>query len=96
MGTYNEETVAIKKYNDFLSSNDTETQNFFNFRNEYVVRFRYICCSLNWLILEYCRFGSVASKFKSGELTDELKMLICYDCARGMQVCLFSTLREKR
>ena len=94
MGTYNGETVAIKKYNDFHPSNDTEAQNFFNFRNKYIVSFRGICRSLNALVLEYCRFGSVASKFKSGELTDELKVLICYDCARGMQVCLFLSERE--
>ena len=89
-GTYKGTPVAIKKYNDFLPSNDIEAQNFFNFRNEYVVGFRYICCSLNGLVLEYCRFGSVQSWFKKGKLTDELKVLICYDCARGMQVCLFS------
>ena len=94
MGMYNEETVAIKKYNNFLPSNDTEAQNFFNFRNKYIVFFKGICCSLNALILEHCQFGSVESWFKSGKLTEELKYLICYDCARGMQVCLFSTLRE--
>ena len=94
MGTYNGETVAIKKYNDFLPSNDIEAQYFFSFGNSCVVSFRKICCSLNALILEYCRFGSVESWFKKGKLTDELKLPICYDCARGMQVCLFSTLEE--
>lgn len=91
-GTLNDSTVAIKKYNTFLPSNDTEAQNFFNFRNEFIVDFRGICCSLNALILEYCRYGSVQSWFKKGRLTEELKLLICWDCAKGMKVCLIFKL----
>ena len=82
-------TVAVKEYKTFLPSNDTEAQNFFKFRNEYIVGFRGICCSLNALVLEYCPYGSVQSQFGKGKLTEELKYLICYDCARGMRVCIF-------
>ena len=83
---WNEEKVALKIYNKFTAPNDTEAQNFFNFRNDYVVGFRGICCSLNALVMEYCKYGSVQSWFKKGQLTEELKLLICYDCAQGMQV----------
>lgn len=82
MGTYNEETVTIKKYNDFLPSNDIETQYFSSFNNSCVVSFIKICCSLNALVIGYCKYGSVASKFKSGKLTEELKVFIYYDCTR--------------
>ena len=90
-------TVAVKRYNTFHSSNDTEAQNFYRFRNPYVVGFRGICCSLNALVMEYCPYGSVQSQFGKGTLTEELKELICYDCARGMQVCIFirNTLLHK-
>ena len=85
-GTWAGETVAVKRYNMFLPSNDTEAQNFFNFRNKYIVGFRGICCSLNSLVMECCPYGSVQSWFGKGKLTEELKILICYDCARGVQV----------
>ena len=82
-------TAAVKKYNMFLPSNDKEAQNFYRFRSPYIVGFRGICCSLNALVVEYCPYGSVQSQFGKGTLTEELKELICYDCARGMQVCVF-------
>ena len=85
-GKWAGETVAVKRYREFLPSNDTEAQNFFNFRSDYIVGFRGICCSLNSLIMEYCPYGSVQSWFGKGKLTEELKILICYDCARGVQV----------
>lgn len=85
-GTWNGSTVAVKRYNTYLPSNDAEARNFFNFRNDYIVGFRGICCSLNALVLEYCKHGSVQSWFNKGKLTDELKLLICYDCAKGMEV----------
>ena len=85
-GTWAGETVAVKRYNKFHSSNDTEAQNLFNFRNKYIIGFKGLCCSLNSLIMEYCPYGSVQSWFGKGKLTEELKILICYDCARGVQV----------
>lgn len=88
-GTWNSSTVAVKKYNTYDESNNLEAQNFFNFRNEYIVLFKGLCCSLNALVLEFCKYGSVESLFKKGKLTEELKLLICYDCAKGMEVfCL--------
>ena len=85
-GKWAGETVAVKRYNKFHSSNDTEAQNSFNFRNKYIIGFKGLCCSLNSLVMEYCQYGSVQSWFGKGKLTEELKILICYDCARGVQV----------
>ena len=74
----------MKEYTCFLPANDTEAQNYSKFRNDYIVGFRGVCCSLNALVIEFCKFGSVESLFGKGKLTEWLKLLICCDCARGM------------
>ena len=74
----------MKEYTCFLPANDTEAQNYSKFRNDYIVGFRGVCCSLNALVMEFCKFGSVKSLFGMGKLTERLKLLICCDCARGM------------
>ena len=75
-----------KKINPLKESNAEESQYLFNLRNDHIVHFKGICCSLNALVMEYCRFGSVRSLFGTGKLTEQLKYLICYDCAKGMKV----------
>ena len=47
--------VVVKEYNDFLSTNDTEAQRYSKFRNDCIVEFRGVCCSLNALVMEFCK-----------------------------------------
>ena len=44
------------------------------------------------MIIEFCMYGSVESCYKNKKLTDEVKLLMCYDCAMGMNVSFFSFL----
>ena len=44
------------------------------------------------MIIEFCKYGSVESCYKNKKLTDEVKLLMCYDCAMGMNVSFFSFL----
>ena len=87
-GMWNFSTVAIKKYNVFLPSNDIEAQNFFNFRNDYIAGFRRIRRPLNALILEYCKFGSVQSWFKK-ESRQKIKIAYLLRlCTRNASISL--------
>ena len=38
------------------------------------------------MIIEFCKYGSVESCYRNKKLTDEVKLLMCYDCAMGMNV----------
>ena len=50
------------------------------------------------MIIEFCKYGSVESCYKNKKLTDEVKLLMCYDCAMGMNVSflffLFSSFTQ--
>ena len=48
----------MKEYNNFLPVNDTEAQNSSKFRDNYIIVFRGICCSLNALVMEFCKLCS--------------------------------------
>ena len=84
-GICNGEEVAVKEYTSFLGVNNTEAQNFSKFNSPYIVRMYGACSSLNAVVLEYCRYGSVESCYGSPEMTDKMKSLICYDFARGIK-----------
>ena len=89
-GLFKGEEVAIKQYSGFTkTNNDKEAQMFYRLRSPYVVSFYGICKSTNSLVIEFCKYGSIESCYKSKKMTKEVKALMCYDCAMGMKVWMF-------
>ena len=87
LGNYNGSSVAIKQYSTLTTEDNTsEAQLFSKFHSPYIVNFFGICQSLNSLILEFCKFGSLDSCYSRKEMNDRFKLLACLDCARGMKV----------
>ena len=84
-GKYKGTPVAIKVYKTFREDNNAEAHLFETFNSPYIVRFYGVCYSMNALVLEYCKFGSVEHCYNNQEMTDEVKVLICYDFARAIK-----------
>ena len=86
-GLYKGNEVAVKTYSGLtFENNNSEANTFSKLHSPYVVTFYGICVSTNAMIIEFCKYGSVESCYKNKKLTDEVKLLMCYDCAMGMNV----------
>ena len=86
-GFYHGSNVAIKKFSSLtLESNNNEVQIYSKLRSPYVVEFYGINPPLNLLIIEYCEYGSVDKCYSNKKMNKGIKILICYDCAMGMNV----------
>ena len=88
-GFYHGSEVAIKKFT-FLTTeaNNNEAQAYNKLHSPYIVTFYGISPTLNSLIIEYCKFGSVVNCYSNNKMNAQIKLLICYDCAMGMNVFL--------
>ncbi len=86
-GFYHGNKVAIKKFCSLTTEdNNNEAQIYSKLRSPYVVEFYGINPPLNLLIIEYCEYGSVDKCYSNKKMNSKIKMLICYDCAMGMNV----------
>ncbi len=86
-GIYHGSEVAIKKFSALTTeANNNEAQTYNKLHSPYIVTFYGISPTLNSLIIEYCKYGSVDKCYKDKKMNSQIKMLICYDCAMGMNV----------
>ena len=93
LGNYNGSSVAIKQYSTLTTEDNTsEAQLFSKFHSPYIVNFFGICQTMNSLVIEFCKFGSIDSCYNRKEMNDSFKLLACLDCARGMKVLLLFLL----
>ena len=99
-GTYKGNDVAIKMYSSLTKEdNEGEANMFAKLKSNYIVGFFGICVfffsvflhetqqpSINAMVIEFCKYGSLGSLYDRSELNQEMKLLMTYDCAMGMQV----------
>ncbi len=87
LGTYNGEKVAIKQYSTLTTeNNNSEAQMFAKLHSPYITNFFGVCQTLNSLVIEFCKFGSLDSCYGRKEMNERFKLLACLDCAKGMKV----------
>jgi len=82
-----ENTLTKTQYTEDVSEVKKEINLMSKLRSIYIVNFIGVSITRahTYMLMEYCRFGSVKSLFKQKKLSDTLKLDIAMDCARGMQ-----------
>ena len=89
-GNYKGNEVAIKIFSGLTTqSNNNEIDIFTKIRSPYVVNFYGICRTTNSMVIEFCKYGSIESCYGNKKLTNDVKELMCYDCAMGMNVFFY-------
>ena len=89
-GHYKGNEVAIKTFSGLTTqSNNNEIDIFTKIRSPYVVNFYGICRTTNSMVIEFCKYGSIESCYGNKKLTNDVKELMCYDCAMGMNVFFY-------
>eukprot|EP01107_Rhizomastix_libera_P015819 TRINITY_DN618_c0_g1_i2.p1 TRINITY_DN618_c0_g1~~TRINITY_DN618_c0_g1_i2.p1 ORF type:complete len:1313 (-),score=340.47 TRINITY_DN618_c0_g1_i2:2175-5564(-) len=95
LGKYRGETVAVKQLNVTQSditaiqteSVEQEIKLMTQLRSPFIVSFFGAMRSTNsiYIVLEWCKYGSLTSQLKNHKLNASVKKLIALDCAKGMQ-----------